>query len=165
MARSALLAALLSGSAGAATDPVVDCEAFKTAWNTALQRAEPGRPDLAFEDLPGRVGESRVGNLPGIEARMTCREGKLGRLELGQVSGDPASGSPADMARRLLAAAAAVLVASESELTAAPAAEIVTALRAEARAGHDAVSAWGPYEVTYGRTGGRETFVLDLAEN
>ncbi len=160
MVWSAFAAALLPGPAGAAQDTVVDCQQFKTGWNTALKRAEPGRPDLAFEDTPGRAGEARVRSLPGIDAEVTCREGKLGHLELRQVSGDPA-----ETARRLLATAAAVLVASDSEVAAAPAAELVAALRAEARAGHDAVSAWGPYEVTYGRSRDRETFVLDLAEN
>ncbi|WP_375458018.1 hypothetical protein [uncultured Enterovirga sp.] len=158
----ALLLLATAVPAGAATETMVDCDTIKTRWTAALRAVEPARLGLAFVNAPGRMGEERVANMPDVDARLTCLESLMTRIELRQAAGDPAKTLPP-----LLTVAASLLAAFDLDLTPAQAADMVGAMRAEAEGRRDAVSAWGVYEITYTRAGadGRAEFVIDHPEN
>ncbi|MDB5590781.1 hypothetical protein [Enterovirga sp.] len=163
-AAAGLLALVLSGAAGHAAETVRHCPATKTRWSETVRQIDPARPDLAFVPVPdGAPGQERVGNLPDVEARITCLEGVVNRVELRQVTGPDEAAS----LRAFLAPVAALLVAFEEGLPLNQAADLVAALRSEASPARDAVSAWGPYEMTYSVRGAgkRAEFVINLAEH
>lgn len=147
---------LAATQAAAEPESAVACSAFKEGWAMSLQRLEPGRPPLSFTPAPdrGRSGE-RVGDLDGVEAWISCPDGKLRHVEIRQSGGGAAA--PA-----LVRAASGILMAFDGEITPAQAADLVAALGADARAGHDAVSGWGAYELTFGRPAGSVEFTADL---
>lgn len=154
-------AATLLAPAAAGAETVRDCAATKLRWSRALRQIDPARPDLAFAPGAG-AGEERVANLADLRAGITCLEGAVSRVELREVAA-PAGG--ASGLRAFLVAAASVLVAFDADLAPDQAADLVAALRAEAAPGRDAVSAWGPYEITYSVRAGEAAFVIDLPEN
>lgn len=156
-----LLAGLAPAPAGAEPDSALACPAFKQGWTAALERLDPGRAPLSFAPAPNRnrPGERVEGLSGGVEGWLGCPEGRLAHAEIR----DPgAPGGEAALGR----AAAALLMAFDGEIAPDQAAGLVAALRAEARPGRDAVSAWGAYEITFGRgAGGRAEFSADLHGN
>lgn len=155
-----LLLSSLALPAGAAEGPV-GCEPFKAGWNEAYRQLDPAAPALSYTPPSGRDRGERVEGLAGTDARLVCAEGIVSHVVVGQ-SGPATSQGLAPFAR----AVAALLMGFDPEITAERAAALVAALVAEARPGRDAVSAWGPYELTLGRTTtGGASFEADFPEN
>lgn len=165
--RTAALAALIvlvaGGAARAAAETLQDCAGTKLRWSRALRLLDPARPDLVFAGAGGgRTDQERASNVTDVDVRVTCQEGVLSRVELRQRPGPDAGAS----LKPFLVLAASSLLAFDGGLAPAEAADMVAALRAEAESGRIAVSSWGVYEITYGRSAeGLAEFVIDHPEN
>lgn len=161
-AAAVLLVLAPFSAAEAVTETVQPCEDMKAGWSGALRQIDPSRPELVF----GRVGaggaseEERASNLPDADARLTCLEGIVSRLEVRQVGGDGQ-----DTLRPFLLVATALLAAFD--LTPVQAAETLSTMRAEAESRGSAASSWGAYEMTYAKTGaaGGAELVIGRSEN
>lgn len=141
----------------AAAEGVVACPAFKAAWQASLKRLNLAPSGAAFGRVTGSEGE-KVSGIRGVEAMVVCREGMLAHLELAS-AGDPPF---------LEKASVSVLTALDKGLSPETAGTTAAGLRAESESmKKDAVSSWGPYELTWSVSAadGRARFTLDLAEN
>ncbi|HMO29445.1 hypothetical protein [Enterovirga sp.] len=157
--RSLAVAAVLSLALvqSAAAEGVVACPAFKAAWQASLKRLALAPSGAAFGRAAGSEGE-KVSGIRGVDATVICRDGALGHLELAS-AGDP---------QALEKASVSVLMAMDKSVSAEAAGTTAAGLRAESESmKKDAVSSWGPYELTWSvsASDGRARFTLDLAEN
>ena len=153
----ALALAAVLAPAAASAEGVASCSEFKTGWRGAAVKLGLARSDLGF-GAPDANGAEAVTKLAGIEGRVTCREGVLGRIEL-RSADDPAA---------LETAVTSVLMGLDGAMDPGEARRAAATLRAEGGTGaRGASSSWGPYELSWGPSAevGRDEFVLDLAEN
>lgn len=153
----AAAAVFLALAPAARAQGVVACPAFKSAWQASLKRLSLVAAGPTYGRIAGQDAE-RVTGIAGIEGSIACREGALAHLELA------ASGDPAALAK----ASASVLMALDKTLSSDAAGATTAALKAESEGmKKDAVSTWGPYEMTWTAAAPPKSsqFILDLAEN